>query len=159
MKELNVLLIGIVSMWAGGKYIIVLRPLYECLLHAVICEAFAHSSTCFQWENLSQCVSLKAASYDRLASLPQMIGNHSCSGDWKRPNATEAMSLLYLPPKWRNRSPSVWLKAAKCELVECCFTSTETVGLLRTGAHDGHLDFHTAPELWKPNARWRWIDA
>ena len=27
------------------------------------------------------------------------------------------------------------------------FTSTETVGLLGTGAQDGHLDFHTAPEL------------
>ena len=33
-------------------------------------------------------------------------------------------------------------------LVECRFTSTETVGLLGTGAQDGHLDFHTAPELW-----------
>ena len=32
-------------------------------------------------------------------------------------------------------------------LVECCFTSTETVGLLRTGAQDGHLDFDSAPEL------------
>ena len=32
-------------------------------------------------------------------------------------------------------------------LVECYFTSTETVGLLGTGAQDGHLDFHTAPEL------------
>ena len=31
--------------------------------------------------------------------------------------------------------------------VQCCFTSTETVGLLGTGAQDGHLDFHTAPEL------------
>ena len=31
--------------------------------------------------------------------------------------------------------------------VECCFTSTETVGLLGTGAQDVHLDFHTAPEL------------
>ena len=30
---------------------------------------------------------------------------------------------------------------------ECCFTSTETVGLLGTGAQDGHLDFHTSPEL------------
>ena len=29
-------------------------------------------------------------------------------------------------------------------LVECCFTSTETVG---TGALDGHLGFHAAPEL------------
>ena len=32
-------------------------------------------------------------------------------------------------------------------VVECCFMSTETVGLLGTGAQDGHLDFHTAPEL------------
>ena len=29
----------------------------------------------------------------------------------------------------------------------CCFTSTETVGLLGTGAQDVHLEFHTAPEL------------
>ena len=34
-----------------------------------------------------------------------------------------------------------------CGLVECCFTSTETVGLLGTGAQDGHLDFHTTPEF------------
>ena len=27
-------------------------------------------------------------------------------------------------------------------------TSTETVGLVGTGAQDVHLDFHTAPELW-----------
>ena len=32
-------------------------------------------------------------------------------------------------------------------LLKCCFTSTETVGLLGTGAQDGHFDFHTAPEL------------
>ena len=32
-------------------------------------------------------------------------------------------------------------------VVECCFTSTETVDLLGTGAQNGHLDFHTAPEL------------
>ena len=32
-------------------------------------------------------------------------------------------------------------------LAECCFTSTETVSLLRTGAQDGYLDSHTAPEL------------
>ena len=31
--------------------------------------------------------------------------------------------------------------------LKCCFTSTETVGLLGTGAEDVHLDFHTAPEL------------
>ena len=34
-------------------------------------------------------------------------------------------------------------------LAECCFTSTETVGLLGTGVQDGHLDFYTAPELWE----------
>ena len=33
-------------------------------------------------------------------------------------------------------------------LLKCCFTSTETVGLLGTGAQDVHLDFHTPPELW-----------
>ena len=27
--------------------------------------------------------------------------------------------------------------------LKCCFTSTETVGLLGTGAQYGHLDFHT----------------
>ena len=32
-------------------------------------------------------------------------------------------------------------------LAEYCFTSTETVGLIGTGAQDGHLDFHTPPEL------------
>ena len=32
-------------------------------------------------------------------------------------------------------------------LLKRCFTSTETVGLLGTGAQDGNLDFHTAPEL------------
>ena len=31
--------------------------------------------------------------------------------------------------------------------LKCCSTATETVGLLGTGAQDGHLDFHTAPEL------------
>ena len=37
----------------------------------------------------------------------------------------------------------------KCSvMLKCCFTATETVGVLGTGAQDGHLDFHTAPELW-----------
>ena len=30
----------------------------------------------------------------------------------------------------------------------CCFTSTETVGLLGTGPRNGRLDFHTAPRQW-----------
>ena len=32
-------------------------------------------------------------------------------------------------------------------LLKCCFTSTETVGLLGTGARDVHLDCHTATKL------------
>ena len=32
-------------------------------------------------------------------------------------------------------------------MLKRCLTSTETVGLLGTGAQDVHLDFHTAPEL------------
>ena len=32
-------------------------------------------------------------------------------------------------------------------LVECCFTSTETIGLLGMGSQDSHLNFHTVPEL------------
>ena len=32
-------------------------------------------------------------------------------------------------------------------VTKCCFTSTETVGLLGRGAQDVHFDFHTAPEL------------
>ena len=29
--------------------------------------------------------------------------------------------------------------------LKCCFTSTETVALLGTGAQNVHLDFHTVP--------------
>ena len=42
-------------------------------------------------------------------------------------------------------------------LVVCCFTSTETVGLLGTGAQNGHLDSHTAPELWLINSLVCWL--
>ena len=32
---------------------------------------------------------------------------------------------------------------------QCCFTSTDTVRTVRgRGAQDGHLHFHTAPDLW-----------
>ena len=32
-------------------------------------------------------------------------------------------------------------------IMKYCFTSTETAGLLGTGAQDVHLNFNTAPEL------------
>ena len=47
-------------------------------------------------------------------------------------------------------SLTLWTASTLCGHAEgevCCFTSTETVGLLWTGAQDVHLDFHTAPEL------------
>ena len=46
------------------------------------------------------------------------------------------------------------MKTIVVGLAECCFTSTETVGLLGTGGQDGHLDFHTAPELCNKNDGW-----
>ena len=39
------------------------------------------------------------------------------------------------------------LRVCRYRWLKCCFTSTKTVGLLGTGAQDGHLDFHTVPEL------------
>ena len=46
---------------------------------------------------------------------------------------------MYLEISYTQIQNDGWLK--------CCFTSTETVGLLGMGAQDIHLDFHTAPEL------------
>ena len=53
------------------------------------------------------------------------------------------VSYRYRPAKEQVRLVTEWKRC----MVECCFTSTETVGLLGTGAQDGHLVFHTAPEL------------
>ena len=47
------------------------------------------------------------------------------------------------------RKGGVWSEWSLFLLLKCCFTSTETVGLLGTGAQDGHLPVDTAPELWK----------
>ena len=61
----------------------------------------------------------------------------------QRPYALFRMGSPGRPPRVSHSSRVLtysWLK--------CCFTSTETVGFLGTGAQDGHLDFHTAPELW-----------
>ena len=46
----------------------------------------------------------------------------------------------------RDGSPALELCSQRLKL-KCCFTFTETVGLLGTGDQDVHLDFHTAPEL------------
>ena len=53
--------------------------------------------------------------------------------------------------EWKSSSGADMLIEEPCKAGKwkcwCCFTSTETVGVLGTGAQDGHLDFHTAPEL------------
>ena len=56
---------------------------------------------------------------------------HIDLADWTLSVATSAHPNLSLAVEW----------------LKCCFTSTETVGLLGTGAQHGHLDFHTAHEL------------
>ena len=53
--------------------------------------------------------------------------------------------------KCQNIGPFLFRKIRQSKvqqlLLKYCFTSTETVGLLGTGAQDSHLDFHTAPKL------------
>ena len=50
------------------------------------------------------------------------------------------------------RSVAVWTLNRNCRLLMIVWSVAlrpqKTVGLLGTGAQDGHLDFHTAPELW-----------
>ena len=53
---------------------------------------------------------------------------------WRKVPESDARRLPSKQP-WR----AGWLK--------CCFTSTETVGLLGMGAQPRRVDFHTAPEL------------
>ena len=69
------------------------------------------------------------------------------------PRATLCLPVWHRKSDWSS-SPSDWLSVGFwfccccwCWL-KCCFTSTETVGLLGSGAQDVHLDFHTPPELW-----------
>ena len=51
------------------------------------------------------------------------------------------------PHPLRYRVPQPACFQRDCSWLKRCFTSTETTGLLATGVQDGHLDFHTAPEL------------
>ena len=72
-----------------------------------------------------------------------------------RDNGRSLLSLYLSPQSFPGRSCQGVSSLAfrhhsskLCHLVGCCFTSTETVGLLGTGAQDNRLDFHTGPELW-----------
>ena len=72
---------------------------------------------------------------DRQSALEWSEGKHFSKASLDSPPRTQADWSAWSLPKQKNG----WLK--------CCFTSTETVGLLGTGAQDVHLDFHTAPEF------------
>ena len=72
----------------------------------------------------------------------------SCEGSNPRPFDHESGAITELSPfpiKILWVFPSVELVDISLSLLKCCFTSTETVGLLGTGAQDVHPDFHTAP--------------
>ena len=74
--------------------------------------------------------------------------------NYKYENGISCGTYITPPPQSKQRAHPgfttcnvylAWMQGKRW--VECCFTSTETVGLLGTGAQDVHLDFHTAPEL------------
>ena len=64
-------------------------------------------------------------------------------------DSAEPVSTLQILTEKKNEKKKMNSIILMEKKVECCFTSTETVGLLGMGALDGHLDFHTAPELWQ----------
>ena len=69
--------------------------------------------------------------------------------------------LNYREPKqrlhaavWRGTNRVAIKQRCNVGCSKCCFTTTETVGLLGTGAQDVHLDFHTIPEFWYIHTWW-----
>ena len=77
------------------------------------------------------------------------IGYRMVLPNWLYVPPTEATTMVNTGSGQRSQTTMTaqFDGAATRWLVECCFTSTETIGLLGTGAQDGHLRFHTAPEL------------
>ena len=59
---------------------------------------------------------------------------------------TSAGQSMETTPNARDTSAAESPLQAKLKS-KCCFTSTETVGLLGTEAQDVHLNFHAASEL------------
>ena len=88
-------------------------------------------------ERLNGCVSGE--------SLARLTIFRSIVKEISPPGPTQTQQRVSVP---NGQGPVPASPVIGAKLVECCFTSTETVGLLGTGAQDVHLDFHTAPELW-----------
>ena len=84
------------------------------------------------------------------------------SGEETLISATLAWQFLLCAPKQScaEIKYEVNERSSFSQLAECCFTSTETEGLLGTGSQDVHLEFHTAPGLWIPQLfPWELINA
>ena len=117
-------------------------PLLCNLLHTFTSHSFASCN------RLHTFISHSFASCNRLHTFT-FHSSASCSGS---PIPTH--SALW----WWCRDSCPWMSVdilgtncAQClSMVQCCFTSTETIRLVRMGswgAQDGHLNLHTAPEL------------
>ena len=113
-------------------------------------------------------VTTRLTSALRWAATRAILIFHNCEGHShkKSPQTTtseekgEPKRIRTEVPLLTSLTPYRWAKRLTCKQsryidcttrwLKCCFTATETVGLFETGAQDGHLDFHTAPELWAP---------
>ena len=55
-------------------------------------------------------------------------------------------------PGGYSRTDTHWLK--HCQIIFACYFRKSSIRDWRGGAQDGHLDFHTAPELWLAEKRY-----
>ena len=113
-------------------------------IHGVTRGRSTHSAVLTQSEGTEETAQHRKCSVqEKRGSVPE---SHHCPWSVRWPSNW---------PGWpascttcRCRQASRLSSSSEYPLVEWCFTSTETVGLLGTGAQDVHLDFHTAPELY-----------
>ena len=117
-----------------------------CKCVCVCARARAHARVC-------ACVCVCACKEEEEEKSLTNIKNEHVLKIWYQVACEIYLSIylpIYLPISLSILQTDIWLgvKHQVGWLTECCFTSTKTVGLLGTGAQDGHLDFHTAPELW-----------
>ena len=90
-----------------------------------------------------------SATYARYFKYQQNNRTKSRNGNIFKLAPFSSLCFRYPLNRQNRLLPSRGNSIAICNasMVECCFTSTETVGWWGTGTQEGHLDFHTAPEL------------
>ena len=114
--------------------------------------------TCMQLSSNMVNVTLSTVSEDYIAALVTPVQDKEYAIKWTQlllivhavhslnKHSGELRRRLAIPLR-EEKALATCTRSLVNASVECCFTSTETVGLLGTGAQDGHLDFHKAPEL------------